>query len=406
MEKIKNEKEKSNKVKQFFHNVWFSIKRFFKWLLSMEGFVTFLTSILCILIGLIIGYLVLLFINYRGATEGILTLIQNFMSYSKPELQIKYFGLTLAQTAPLIMTGLSILFAYKAGLFNIGAAGQYTMGACACLISALVFKLPWYVCLLFAVLAGAIWGSIVGMFKTFLNVNEVISAIMLNWIGLYLTNILITDSSAWDTIKHETYSVETVNPGAILPKLGLDELFNQSYVTIAIFIAVIVAIIVLIVLNFTTFGYELKATGFNKNAARYCGMKEKKNIILTMAISGGLAGLGASLYFQADLQPWYASSAVPAMGFNGISAAFLGGLNPIGTIFSSYFLSHLTSAGAKLDTNYYSAQVSDLISSVIIYLCAFVGFFKYFVIKKQMDTEIDRSLFSRKSKKLSKKGTK
>ncbi len=355
-------------------------KTFFKKALKNEGVQSFICSILCIIVGLFIGYIVLLCINPSGAGKGIATLIKNFFTYSSSEFRLKYFGLTLANTAPLIMTGLSILFAYKAGLFNIGAAGQYTVGICACIYSALVWNLPWYLCMLFATLAGALWGAIVGVLKAYLNVNEVISAIMLNWIGLYLTNIIITNSSAWDTSKHETFPI-THNDSALIPSLGLDTFFNNQYVTISIFIAIIIAIIVFVVLNFTTFGYELKATGFNKNAAKYSGMKEKRNIILTMAISGALAGLGASLYYQADLAPWYSKSIVPQMGFNGISAAFLGGLNPIGTIFSAYFITHITNGGAKLDTNYYSPQVADLISAVIIYLCAFVGFFKIYFTK-------------------------
>lgn len=356
---------------------------FMKKVVKNDGVQSLICSLLCIVVGLLIGFIVLLCINPAGAGEGISTLIKNFFVFSSTNLRLKYLGLTLAGTAPLIMTGLAILFAYKAGLFNIGAAGQYTVGACACIYGALVWHLPWYLCMILAILAGALWGAIVGALKAYLNVNEVISAIMLNWIGLYLTNIIITgNSNAWDTIKHESWAFSSNAPQALLPQLGLGNLFGGSeYVTIAIFIAIIMAIAVFVVLNFTTFGYELKATGFNKNAAKYSGMKEKRNIILTMAISGGLAGLGASLYFQADLQPWYANSTVPNMGFNGISAAFLGGLNPIGTLFSAYFITHITNAGAKLNTNYYSAQVSDLISAIIIYLCAFVGFFKMYLVK-------------------------
>jgi simple sugar transport system permease protein len=355
---------------------------FFVKMLKNDGVQSVLASIVCIIIGLLIGYIVLLCINPAGAWDGIVTIIKNFMTFNKDSLRLKYFGQTLANTAPLIMTGLSILFAYKAGLFNIGAAGQYTVGACACLFAGIVWQLPWYVCMLFAILAGALWGALVGLLKAYLNVNEVISAIMLNWIGLYLTNIILTSSSAWDTSKHETYPLSYYED-ALIPNLGMDKIFGGSqYVTLALFIALFMAVIVLVVLNATKFGYELKGTGFNKNAAKYCGMKEKRNIIVTMLISGGLAGLGASLYYQTGIEPWYANSTVPNMGFTGISAAFLGGLNPIGTIFSSYIITHINSAGARLDTAYYSAQISDLISAIIIYLCAFVGFFKMFINKR------------------------
>jgi general nucleoside transport system permease protein len=354
---------------------------FFKRTIKKDGVQSIIASLICVIIGLFIGYIVLLCINPAGAWDGITTIIKNFFTFNKESLRLKYFGQTLANTAPLIRTGLAILFAYKAGLFNIGAAGQYTMGACACIYAGIVWQLPWYVCMLFAILAGGIWGAIVGVLKAYLNVNEVISAIMLNWIGLYLTNIIITGSSAWDTTKHETYTMLNYK-NALIPNLGLDSVFGGcKYITLAVFIAIFMAILVLVVLNFTTFGYELKGTGFNKNAAKYCGMKEKRNIIVTMFISGGLAGLGASLYYQTGIEPWYANSSVPGMGFTGISAAFLGGLNPIGTIFSSYVITHINSAGARLDTAYYSAEISDLISAIIIYLCAFVGFFKMYITK-------------------------
>ena len=147
--------------------------------------------------------------------------------------------------------------------------------------------------------------------------------------------------------------------------------------TIAIPLTVIVAILIWVLLEKTKLGYELKATGFNKFAAQYCGMKEKRNIILTMVIAGGLAGMGAGVFFLTGFEQWQCTqSSVPAMGFNGIAAAFLGGLNPIGAIFSSYFIQHITNGGAYVDKTMYSAQISDLISSLIIYLCGFVLFFK------------------------------
>jgi len=137
------------------------------------------------------------------------------------------------------------------------------------------------------------------------------------------------------------------------------------------------AVIVWIVLDKTKFGYELKATGLNKNAAKYCGMAEKRNIILSLMISGALAGMGAAMLYLTSYEQWQcSSSSVPAMGFNGIAAAFLGGLNPIGSIFASFFIQHITAGGAYVDKSMYCAQISDLISALIIYLCGFVLFMK------------------------------
>ena len=344
---------------------------------------TLLASLICIALGLLVGYVALLIINPSGANEAILDIIKNFWAYSKPEKQLKNFGVTLVTTAPLLMCSLSVLFAYKVGLFNIGAAGQYVVGAGACLYCALALKLPWVVCLLAAMVAGALLGSLSGILKAYRNVNEVISCIMLNWISLYLVNTLLTPVK--NPTGKDTYTLASQNAGAIMPSLGLDGVFNQKNVTLAIPLAILTCIVLWVLLNKTTLGYELRATGLNKNAAKYCGMKDKYNIVLTMAISGAVAGMGAALLYLSDFEQWAVTQAsVPAMGFNGIAAAFLGGLSPIGAIFSSYFIQHITRGGSNVNMNMYCAQISDLISSVIIYMCSFVLFMKY-ALNRRLD---------------------
>ena len=346
-------------------------------LLKNSGVQSLIASLVCIVLGLLIGYVVLLFINPAGAGEAIVTVVKNFFTYSKTETQMKYLGNTLVKTAPLLMCSLSILFAYKVGLFNIGAAGQYCAGVGMALFAALGLGLPWWLCMICAMAAGALLGAISGLLKAYCNVNEVISGIMLNWIVLYLVNMLLT------LVKEETspytFHISTVNTAALIPSLGLGKLFtNNQYVTIAIPMAMIVAVLVWVVLDKTRFGYELKATGNNKNAAKYCGMAEKRNIILTLIIGGALAGLGAAMFYLTGFEQWQCStSSVPAMGFNGIAAAFLGGLHPVGAILSSFFIQHITVGGAYVDRSMYCAQISDLISAIIIYLCGFVLFMKH-----------------------------
>ena len=346
-------------------------------LLKRDGVQSLLASLLCVVLGLLIGYVVLLIINPAGAGEAISTVIKNFLTYKKPETQMKYFGNTLVRTAPLLMCSLSILFAYKAGLFNIGAAGQYCAGAGMALYAALAWHMPWWLCMIMAVLGGALLGVISGLLKSYCNVNEVISGIMLNWITLYVVNILLTNVK--EAASPYTMPVAHVNGGAIIPSLGLGKLFNNNqYVTLAIPLAILIAVGIHILLEKTRLGYELKATGNNKNAAKYCGMAERRNLILTLAIGGALAGLGAAMLYLTGYEQWQCSqSSVPAMGFNGIAAAFLGGLNPIGTILASFFIQHITIGGAYVDKTMYCAQVSDLISAIIIYLCGFVLFMKY-----------------------------
>ena len=346
-------------------------------LLKNSGVQSLIASLVCIILGVLIGYVVLLFVNPAGAGEAIMAVIKNFLNYSKSATQLKYLGSTLVKSAPLLMCSLSILFAYKVGLFNIGAAGQYCAGVGLALYAALAWGLPWWVCILCAMAAGALLGAISGILKAYCNVNEVISGIMLNWITLYLVNMLLTKVKE-DTSPY-TKQIAGVNRDALIPSLGLGKLFsNNQYVTIAIPLAIIIAFAVWIVLDKTRFGYELKATGNNKNAAKYCGMAEKRNIILTLIIGGALAGLGAALLYLTGFEQWQCStSSVPAMGFNGIAAAFLGGLHPVGAILSSFFIQHITVGGAYVDKTMYCAQISDLISAIIIYLCGFVLFMKH-----------------------------
>ena len=345
--------------------------------LRKDSVQTLISSLLCVIGGLLLGYVVLLIIEPSGAWEAIMAVLKNFYHYPEA-LQMKYFGQTLVRTAPLLMCALSVLFAYKVGMFNIGAAGQYCAGACAALYIAIEYKMPWYVCLLAAIAAGGLLGAISGVLRTFCSVNVVISGIMLNWITLYLTNLVL--GFVKSPTSPYTMALFAANKSAMLPTIGLDKILHEKTASIALPLVLIFAVLIWVILNKTKFGYELKATGFNFHAAKYCGMKENRNIILTMLIAGGLAGMGAGLYYLTGIEDWETTiSSVPAMGFNGIAVAFLGGLSPIGSILSAFFIQHITSGGGNVNLQVYCSQISSLISALIIYLCAFVSYFKVFM---------------------------
>ncbi|MBQ6508766.1 MAG: ABC transporter permease [Flexilinea sp.] len=363
---------------------------------------TLLASLLCIVLGVLIGFIALVIINPGGAWNALMEILKNFWNYSKHTTQMKNLGNTLVKTAPLLMCGLSVLFAYKVGLFNIGAAGQYVAGAGACIYCAVGLGWGWFPCMLASILAGALVGSLSGILKAYRNVNEVISCIMLNWICLYLVNTLL--SKIKNPTSPYTYAINlkvvtvdgaastAAHPEALLPQLGINSFFNNNkYVGIAIPLAILLAVASWILLSKTMLGYELRATGLNKNAAKYAGMRDRGNIILTMAIAGGLAGIGASMLYLTGFEDWSVTQAsVPAMGFNGIAAAFLGGLHPIGTIFSSYFIQHITDGGAQLNKQVYPGEISNLISSLIIYFCGFVLFFKS-TMNKWLDSRAEKA---------------
>ena len=345
----------------------------------------------CVLIGLMAGLLVLYMINADNAFEAFSAMIKNFMFFPQRSLALEYLGSTLVKTTPLLMCTLSVIFAYKTGLFNIGASGQYAAGAGISLYAALAWGMPWYACLLLAAVAGAISGALVGMLKAYRNVNEVIAGIMLNWIFAYGINMLLI--LVKDPATVYTLSLRTNAPGALLPSLGLGTVFSDNpYVTIAVPLAVLLAVMVHIVMQKTRLGYELRATGINRQAAIYAGMNDRKNIVLTMAISGGLAALGAAFYYLSGIEQWScAQSQVPQMGFNGVAAAFLGALNPLGAIFSAYLIQHIISGGSYINKLIYCAQISDLITAIIIYVCAFTN-----PLKSELK-EIGNSIFAGQS---------
>lgn len=371
------------------------------------GVSSLMASLMCILIGLAVGFVVLLVLGgitlaQEGSAFSFSELLkttwdQGFKPilfggfYSKANTMGMGVRMEILQAAPLVMTGLSVAFAFKTGLFNIGAAGQYTVGAFCALYSAIILKMPWWACLIVSALGGALWGAIPGIFKAFMNVNEVITAIMFNWIGLYAVNTLIYQKGSgpmFNLKTTKTYTIKEASPGSLLPSFNVsingDDYFGKLFKpSIGIFIAIAVAIVIWVIINKTTFGYELKACGHNKDAAKYAGINEKKNIVLSMTIAGALAGLGAGLFYLSGSKEWepLVSTALPAAGFNGISVALLASSNPIGCIFSAIFISHITTGGGFMFAKLFPSEVADIISGVVIYLCAFSLLFKGSILK-------------------------
>lgn len=354
-----------------------------KKLFHKEGTLSVISSVIAIIIGLLFGLVVLYIINAPRAMESFISMLT--IGLSDPAK----FSKVLYQAAPLIMTGLAVGFAFKTGLFNIGATGQYTVGAFAALVSAIQFQMPWYICILAAMIAGAFWGMFPGLFKALFNVNEVITSIMFNWIGLFMVNLCLLNMEKmrppfWvpSPIKDRTASLKYANPEAIIPKAGLDELFGSPYINISFIIAIVFAIIMYIVLNKTTFGYELKACGHNREAARYAGINAKRNIVLSMVISGALAGVAGGLYYLSGEADYNILKVLLPMGFNGIPVALLATSNPIGTIFSAFFVSYIQVGGESMQP-YFAVEMIDIIISVIIYLAAFAlltrGILKRFI---------------------------
>ena len=345
----------------------------------------FLSSLFAIAVGLLVGFLILLVSNPGQAGAGFLTIITGPLTHgSKGAGQVFYYA------TPIILTGLSVGFAFKTGLFNIGSPGQFIIGAFAAVVVGIkgeaLGSVQWIVALLAAVLAGALWGAIPGLVKAYFNVNEVIACIMTNYIGMYLVNYLVSSNkSLYDKIHNYSKSVAAT---ANIPKMGLDKIFEGSSVNGGFFIAVMAAVLIYILLNKTTFGYELKAAGFNKDASKYAGMNEKRNIILSMAIAGALSGLaGALLYLAGSGKHIEIQDALAGEGFNGISVALLGLSNPLGILLAGIFIAYITAGGFYLQLLNFSTEIIDIIIAVIIYFSAFSLFVRTIIIRMQKNRE-------------------
>ncbi len=366
-------------------------------LLEKDGVRSVLASVLSIIIGLLVGSVVVVIVGLTSANlslgdawDGIRLIFAGLFSTGRDAAGTLTWGFNstsmgnmLFRTTPLIMTGLSVAMAYKTGLFNIGAPGQYLIGTLVSLSIALGIPsevvpagIIWVLAFLGGMLAGAVWGAIPGLLKAYLNINEVLACIMTNWIAANLVTWLF-DISNFKNMAENTkssYIYKTTFNGVATPKWGLDKLFPNSQVNGGILIAIVFAILVYVMMSKTTLGYELKACGANRHAARYAGIKDKRNIVLSMAIAGALSAGGAALYYLAGNTEffWSTYQSLPGTGFNGIPVALLAVCNPIGVIFTACFMSMLDIAGQQLtNLTAYNEYITDVIISVIVYLSAF-----------------------------------
>lgn len=362
-----------------------------------DGTRSVLASLISIFIGMLVGSIIILIVGLRSdslslssAWEGIRIVFAGIFATGRDAVGNLTFGYNpvsignlLFRAAPLILTGLSVAIAFKTGLFNIGAPGQYLAGTAATLFIALSIPtssvpavLVWFIAFIGGCLAGALWGAIPGLVKAFLNINEVLACIMTNWIAANLVTWVFDASNLKNLAEYGKtgYIYKTAYNGVATAKLGLDKLFPGSQVNAGILVAILLAVLIYILLNKTTLGYELKACGANRHAARYAGIRDKRNIVLSMAIAGGLAGAGGALYYLSGNTEffWSTYQSLPAIGFNGIPVALLAVNNPIAVIFTGIFMSALDIAGQQLtNLTAYNEYITNVIISVIVYLSAF-----------------------------------
>lgn len=323
-----------------------------------------IVSLISILLGLVAGGILMLFIG-SNPIEGYSYLLQGALK------NLERIGNTLATATPLIFTGLSVAFAFRTGLFNIGASGQMLIGGLFASAIGLTFDFSRPILLLVMILAGllggALWALVPGVLKAKFNVHEVVSTIMMNWIAYWTIYYVIPSYFKGEFLETES---KKLSEAATLRTPFLTEMFDGSYINLGIFLAVIAVIIIGFIINKTTLGFELKAVGFNRHAAEYAGMQVNRNIVLSMLISGGLAGLGGVALYTGNAST-IQIGILPFQGYDGIAVALLGANSPIGVFFAAILFGILYSGTGFMNAmTEIPPELANTIIAIIIYFAA------------------------------------
>lgn len=325
---------------------------------------TTIVSLIAIILGLVAGGLLMLFIG-SNPIEGYTYLFQGALK------NIPRMGDTLATATPLIFTGLSVAFAFRTGLFNIGASGQMLIGGLCATAVGLTYDFSRPVLLLVMIgaglLGGALWAFIPGLLKAKFNVHEVVSTIMMNWIAYWTVYYVVPGYFKGEFLETESRKLPEA---ATLRMPFLTEMFEGSYINLGLFIAVIAVIIISFIINKTTLGFELKAVGFNRHAAEYAGMSVNRNIILSMLISGALAGLGGVALYTGNAAS-IQIGILPTAGYDGIAVSLLGANTPIGVFFAAILFGILYSGTGFMNAmTEIPPELANTIIAIIIYFAA------------------------------------
>ena len=353
----------------------------------IDNFPDLTASLIACIIGLLIGFLVLVVTSPENSFKGFGALLTGAVSGGLSD-----FGNVIVYAGIYILCGLSVGFAGRTGVFNIGLSGQFIMGG----VAALYVGITWtwlppgihcLVAILAGVLGGVVWGSIIGVLTAFSNISEIVVGILLNYIGVYVANMIIL-ANFYDSYANRSQAVRT---SALVPTMGMEKIFPGTGADITIVVAILLAIAIYVLLNKTTFGYEIRTCGFNKEAGIYSGINAKKNIILSMAISGALPGLaGAMFYLSSSYNYIQIIDSAPAIPMKGIVVSLVAMGNPIGIIFSAFFIAYITVSGLDMQLYGYVPEIVDVVTSVIIYCTAFVILIKKaipMILRKTHDRE-------------------
>lgn len=334
----------------------------------------FIHIILSILLGFLVGAL---FLAVMGISVG-----QAYGKLLSSVTGVKGFTYVIVYAVPYIVAGLSVAFSFRTGVFNIGAEGQFVMGSmAAAVVGILLGDLPGIIliplCFIAAMLAGVLWGVIVGFLKTKWGINEVLSMIMFNWIAFYLSNFIaglpaIKNEGSAEATKNISEHARTLLDPDFIKATGIAPTANWG-----IIVAIIATLVVWFIIDKTTLGYQLKAVGFNKNAADYGGISVNRNMLTALAISGAMAGLAGALQLMGMGGRISIFSSQEGFGFAGIVVALIGCSNPFGVLAAGIFYGAITYGGSKLNLVGAPTQLINVIIGTIVFFISISIIFSY-----------------------------
>lgn len=335
-------------------------------LLQSDGAV----SVLVVLLGFLCGTILILAVG-RNPMNMYKSIFQSLTGYNidRGVWNIRYVGEWLNLSVPYILCGLAMAFAARTGLFNIGGEGQYIVGLTVAQVIALLGPeipvLHWVIAIIGAIAIGAVWGGIVGFLKAKYEVSEVVATIMLNYIALYLSRIVIMAIPGTNTYKTVDFPVT-----ASLRVDFLSVITNGSTLNLGIFLAVIAVIIYWFLMEKTNVGFGLRATGFNKEAARYGGISVVTSVVISMAVAGAFAGLGGGIVALGSFRYGRVLSGMDNYGFTGIAVALVGNNTAIGTLLSGLLFGLLAAAQLLMQSRQIPKEITFIIQGLIVVFIA------------------------------------
>ncbi len=348
-------------------------------------------SIMVVLLGFLCGTILILLVgrNPLGMYKAILQVVTGY-NIDRGIWNIRYVGEWIAQSMPFILCGLAMAFAARTGLFNIGGEGQYVVGLTVAQFFALmgphVPVLHWVLALVLAMAGGALWGGIVGWLKAKYEVSEVVATIMLNYIALYLSRILIMQIPGTNTYKTVDFPATALLGSSFLAKIT-----NGSMLNLGIIFVLLSVLVYWFIIEKTRLGYGLRATGFNKEAARYGGIPVIKSIVLSMAIAGAFAGLAGGVVALGSFKFGRVLSGNDGYGFAGIAVALVGNNSALGTLLAGLMFGMLSSAQPLMESNSIPKEITYIIQGLVVVFIAIRAGFRIFIkysMKKKAEKEI------------------